>query len=265
MTEIITSIKNPDIKYLRKLYRSHRRRREEKFILEGTRLIEQALQAGAEIKQIFMTPDYDDSLCKKVQKDEGIKITRVSRDLIEEVADTVTPQGIIAVVDKPSWQPEDIFTGPKHPLLVLDRIQDPGNMGTLIRTAVAAGVGGLIALKGCVDIYNLKVLRATAGAVFSIPFLMRVELNDFLNMYSSRDYDLYCADLNGEQYYYEPDYDKPAIFVIGNEARGISEELLQKADYRIKIPLLGEIDSLNAGVSGSIILYEYLRHRQKIK
>ena len=153
----------------------------------------------------------------------------------------------------------DVLTEKNDSILVLDRIQDPGNMGTLIRTAAGAGIDGIVVLKGCVDIYNLKVLRATMGAVFSIPIITRLEKDLFREKIVAGDYYLVCTDIAGEKYYYEVTYRQPTVFVIGNEAQGIAEDLLALASCRVKIPMAGEIDSLNAAVSGGIVLYDYLR------
>ena len=263
MKEVITSSKNSDIKYLRKLYNARKRRQEGKYILEGSRIIEQALDSGCSLTLVFATPDFDDpELLTRLQGDK-LKIRYISRKLLESVADTVSPQGIIALAEKPDYYLSDVLSESQESILVLDRIQDPGNMGTLIRTAAAAGVEGIVALKGCVDIYNLKVLRATMGAVFSIPIITRLGKNEFLQEVNEGDYFLVCTAIDGEQYYYEVEYGQPVVFVIGNEARGIDSDLLKVANSRVKIPLSGEIDSLNAAVSGGIVLYDYLRQKRE--
>ncbi|MFW6257020.1 MAG: TrmH family RNA methyltransferase [Bacillota bacterium] len=265
MVEVITSKRNSHIKRLRKLYRARKRRKEEKFILEGSRIIEQAYQAGASFSELFLTPEFESDRLEDLLKNKSYDLKYVSPRILKEVTDTVSPQGVVAVVDKPHYEPEDIFQGQNNFVLTLDRIQDPGNMGTLIRTAAAVGVDGLIALKGCVDIYNLKVLRATMGALFSVPVLTRISREEFLDMFSSVPYDLVCTDAAGNDFYYEPEYEQPVNFVIGNEAQGISPELLARANYRVKIPLVGKMESLNAAVSGGIVLYDFLRKKRAAK
>lgn len=259
MKDIITSKKNSDIKYLRKLYDSRKRRKEKRFILEGTRIIDQALANDSSFYRVFISPNFEGEIIDKLVANKDIKVKQVAEELLAEVADTVSPQGIIAVVDKPGYDIADLFTGTKRALLVLDQIQDPGNMGTIIRSAAGAGIKGIIALKGCVDIYNLKVLRATMGAIFSLPVLTRIEEDEFLEiLVDNKDYQLVCTSPEGNQYYFELDYEQAPIFIIGNEARGVSQKIKNRSDYNVKIPLRGKIDSLNAAISTGIILYDYV-------
>ena len=262
MSEIISSKKNSAIKYLRKLYRARNRRKEGKFLLEGSRIVQHAVKKEMLISRVFVSADFDDqSLIKKLKQSDCQLIT-ISRELLDEIADTVSPQGIIAIADKPNYQLSDIWNNSQDSLLLLDRIQDPGNMGALIRTAAAAGVKGIIALKGCVDIYNLKVLRATMGAIFNIPICTRIDVTKIRKKAKELEHQIVCADLSGPKFHYEINFSKKTIFVIGNEAQGISQEILSLSDQIVKIPLNGAIESLNAAVSGGIILYEYLRQQK---
>ncbi|MFW5999483.1 MAG: TrmH family RNA methyltransferase [Halanaerobiaceae bacterium] len=254
--EIITSEKNQKIKELKKLYRSKWRRKTGRYVLEGVRLIRAALKAGAVFDRVFVTPELaaEEDLPGRLQSRTGIDVIYVAQQLIENISDTVSPQGITAIVADPDYTREDITeTGP---VLVLDRIQDPGNMGTLIRTAAAAGYAGIICLKGCVDIYNLKVLRATMGAIFQLPVVTGEELNSFLAQMLPDERRLICCDLAGEKYYHQLSYTFPHMLVIGNEARGICNSILEVADEIVKIPLYGEVESLNAAVAGGIVIYE---------
>ncbi|QTL98582.1 RNA methyltransferase [Iocasia frigidifontis] len=263
MNGVISSTGNVRIKYLQKLYLRKYRKKEGKFILEGYRIINEALNSNADFETIFLTPSFYDS-------PEGQKITNlVGRDmvvlveegLLNELADTVTPQGVIGVVDEPVYHINDFID--KGIILVLDRLQDPGNMGTVIRTAVAAGVAGIIVLKGSVDIYNLKVLRATMGAVFNIPIITDIELAAFKELLVSQlsTYNLIAADLSGKEYYYNINYNPRSMLVIGNEAHGVSREILEMADRLIKIPIIGDIDSLNAAIAAGIIMYKALEEK----
>ncbi len=260
--EIISSSQNDKVKYLNKLYRSRNRRREGVFILEGKRLIEAALAGGADFRQVFLTPAFfksaenDNLLADLKLKAEFIY---VEESLLKETASTVNPQGILAVVEESIFK-GDNFYQKADKILLLDRIQDPGNMGTMIRTAVAAGFDGIIALKGSVDIYNQKVIRATMGGIFSIAIRQKLSQDDFLEELKKRAaaYELLAADAHADHYHFEHQYQDKLILMIGNEANGLDSKLLAAATSKIKIPLAGEIESLNAAVAASVISFEIL-------
>lgn len=268
MKEVISSEQNNRVKSLKKLYSKKNRRQKGKFILEGFRIIDEALNADADFDYIFMSPYFYNSVDGKslkecfVNKNDINNLFIIEDKLLSKIADTSSPQGVIAVVNEPKYEMKDIFSSDNgsEKLLLLDRIQDPGNMGTIIRTAVAAGIDGIIILKGSVDIYNLKVLRATMGAVFNIQLVKDVILQDFFEFCSTtaKEYKLIAADLSGDIYYHQLDYDFPFVLAIGNEANGIDEEIVNYANHLIKIPVLGGIDSLNAAIAAGIIIYKAL-------
>ncbi len=277
MREIISSEQNDRVKLLKKLYNKKKRRQKGKFVLEGLRIIDEALKADAVFDNMFMSPDFYKSTegqtlikaylkgdnnsdnCNDYKED---KLIIIEEKLLSKIADTSSPQGVIAVVNEPEYDISEIFCQENEngKLLLLDRIQDPGNMGTIIRTAVAAGIDGIIILKGSVDIYNLKVLRATMGAVFSIPLLKDVTLENFFGLYKNigKNYQLIAADLSADLYYHQMDYQPPFIIAIGNEANGLSDKIVNSSNCRIKIPIVGDIDSLNAAIATGILVYKAL-------
>lgn len=260
--EVISSSQNDKVKYLNKLYRSRTRRQEGLFILEGKRLIEAAAAGGADFKQVFLTPAFFETAAHEqllnILKNSA-ELILITPELLADLASTVNPQGILATV-KENVLTEDKFYQSAAKILLLDRIQDPGNMGTMIRTAVAAGFSGIITLKGSVDIYNQKVIRSTMGAIFSIPIRQRVKQQNFLTELnnSASQHELLAADLTAAEYHFEHQYQTKLILMIGNEANGLAPELLTAADSRLKIPLAGQIESLNAAVAASIIAFEIL-------
>ena len=259
---VISSSQNDKVKYLNKLYRSRNRRKEGVFILEGKRLTEAALAGGADFKQVFLTPAFfksaenDNLLAELKLKAEFIYI---EESLLKDIASTVNPQGILAVVNESIFRGEDFYKQADK-ILLLDRIQDPGNMGTMIRTAVAAGFDSIIALKGSVDIYNQKVIRATMGGIFSISIRQKLSQEKFLAEIKNQaaDYELLAADIEAEEYHFEHNYNDKLILMIGNEANGLEQNLLEFATSKIKIPLAGEIESVNAAVAASVISFEIL-------
>lgn len=267
MKDIISSSQNDKIKYLNKLYRSRNRRREGVFILEGKRLVEAALAGEADFKQVFLTPAFFKSAeNEKLLADlkNKAEFILVQKELLKDTASTVNPQGILAVVREAVFKGDDFYSQAKK-ILLLDRIQDPGNMGTMIRTAVAAGFDGIIALKGSVDIYNQKVIRATMGGIFSIPIRQKVSREKFLTELKNqaKAYEVIAADIAAEEYHFEHNYQDKLILMIGNEANGLDAELLKRAGSKIKIPLAGEIESLNAAVAASVISFEILSQKMK--
>ena len=173
-------------------------------VLEGFRIIEEALKSQVVFDSIYMTPEFYENeegkwvVAEFERRFAASNLILVRENILNSIADTRTPQGIIGVVQERKYELADVFAA-KELLLLLDRIQDPGNMGTIIRTAVAAGAGGIIILKGSVDIYNLKVLRSTMGAIFKIPLIQEVELEDFLGLLKESEYKLVSTDLSAEQ------------------------------------------------------------------
>ncbi len=266
MQEVITSENNERVKNLKKLYRKKQRKEQGKFILEGYRVIDEALKARAEVDLVYLTSDFATTPEGKdiINRIKPEKVVLLDIRILNKIADTTSPQGIIAVANEPGYIIDDLFVD-ANLILVLDRLQDPGNMGTIIRTAVAAGVNGIITLKGCVDIYNLKVLRATMGAVFSIPIITDIEFKEFKRVIREKaaDFLLVSTDTSAKGYYTEYEYEKPVLLVVGNEANGIREELLKMSNMVIKIPIYGQIESLNAAIATGIIVYKVLEKKNR--
>lgn len=266
MVEIISSEQNQKIKILKKLYNRKNRRKKGKFVLEGYRIIDEALKSKTIFDNIYMSPDFynseqGQSLMDIFQKKYDLDtLVIVKKKLLNKISATNSSQGVVGVVNEIEYELREVFFK-KEILLLLDRIQDPGNMGTIIRTAVAAGVDGIIILKGSVDIYNLKVLRATMGAIFKIPLIQNISLDKFFYLFNNNRYKLISTDLSAEKYYHKLDYREPSIIAIGNEANGLQEKIIANSDYTIKIPVIGEIDSLNAAIATGIILYKVLENR----
>jgi len=266
--EKISSEQNQKIKYLKKLYSKRGRQERGKLVLEGYRIIEEALKSSAVFEKIYMSSEFlksDEGQFFKdiyINKDKKGQVLIIDKKILNKIADTDTPQGVIAVVDEIEYEADDLFKK-KGILLLLDRIQDPGNMGTIIRTAAAAGLDGIVILKGSVDIYNLKVLRATMGAIFKIPLLQGLTLEEFFELLAKSNYRLLSTDLKTDRYYHQQEYQSPLIIAIGNEANGLDEKILQKSDYRIKIPITEEIESLNAAVAAGVIIYKVLEGKWK--
>ena len=183
----------------------------------------------------------------------------VTEEQMKKLTDTVTPQGILCVVRQPSYTLEDIINHPGHRLImILEDIQDPGNLGTIFRTAEGAGASGIIMTKGCADLFNPKVVRSTMGSIYRVPFFVTDDIEQTISLVKNAQIEVFAAHLKGEHFYDEIEY-KDAAFLIGNEGRGLKDSTASLADTYIKIPMSGELESLNASMAAGILMYEHNR------
>ena len=183
----------------------------------------------------------------------------VTEEQMKKLTDTVTPQGILCIVRQPSSTVEDIINHPGHRLLmILEDIQDPGNLGTIFRTAEGAGASGIIMTKGCADLFNPKVVRSTMGSIYRVPFFVTDDIEQTISLVKNAQIEVFAAHLKGEHFYDEIEY-KDAAFLIGNEGRGLKDSTASLADTYIKIPMSGELESLNASMAAGILMYEHNR------
>lgn len=187
----------------------------------------------------------------------------VADNVFKSVSDTQTPQGIMAIVEMPSYELGDLLAGEQTHLLLLESIQDPGNLGTMVRTGEGAGVTGIIMNKTTVDLFNPKTIRSTMGSIYRVPFFVTEDLTATMKELQKQGISLYAAHLKGEHSYDEEDYTKPVGFLIGNEGNGLSNEVANLADNYIKIPMEGQVESLNAAISATLLMYEANRQRRK--
>ena len=260
---MITSASNDRIKEVKKLMKSASLRREkELYIVEGIRMVRE-IPADA-IRTLYVAESMADKfadVCK--EKNASVEIVRDS--VFQSMSDTNTPQGILAEVYQKQTTEEDLFGRDTDPfLLIIERLQDPGNLGTIIRTAEGAGVTGIILSSDSVDIYNPKVVRSTMGSVFRMPIFVAENLADTVEWVKKQGIPVYGAHLNGDTFY-EKDFSGKCAFLVGNEGNGLSDEISAKADELIRIPMCGQVESLNAAVSTAVIVYEVLRQRSTSK
>ena len=262
---MISSTSNEKIKHVSKLVRSaSERRMEGVFVVEGERIC-------AEIpKDRFVEGYVSESFVNKlkdIDRDgsetgitfKGLPYVQVSDQVYKKMSDTVSGQGILAVVRQLNTDPvdfvDDLEDGDVR-LLVLENIQDPGNLGTMIRTAEAAGFDGIITDRNTVDVYNPKVIRSTMGGIFRMPVMVTEDLMDLLDDLRVREIQLYGAILDGSVDYREAEYGKRLAILIGNEGNGLSKEARMLVDTRVRIPMQGKVESLNAAVAAAILMYE---------
>ncbi|MCR4434878.1 MAG: RNA methyltransferase [Clostridiales bacterium] len=260
----ITSSQNPVIKELKSLNKRKSRGAENLFFVEGLRIVEEALEEGADIVRVLVSQEFTGTAAGKALlkniRSKSIKLFILANSLYREMSDTKNPQGVMAVIKSKPLSLEEIMVKNKF-LVILDSIQDPGNMGTIIRTADAADAGGVIVSKGCVDIYNPKVLRSTMGSIFRVPVFLSADLEDTIKIVKSKGIRVCAAHLNGDISHFQLDRSPKTAFIIGNEANGISDEVAALADILVKIPMPGGAESLNASVAAALLMYEAVRWR----
>lgn len=257
---MISSTGNIQIKEIIKLQKSAKqRRKEEVFVVEGKKMFEEAkiLQI---VKKAFVSEMYYNEILKKNSEYfAGVEYEVISEQVLKEVTDTITPQGIIATVHMPKYQFKDFFQGDQVKLLFLENLQDPGNLGTIMRTAEGAGMTGLVLSKGSVDLYNPKTVRSTMGSLFRVPFVYVDEFENALKLAKENGVMLYGAHLQGENDYDKEKWNLKSGILIGNEANGLTDKILDLVDIKIKIPMCGKLESLNASVAAGILMYELFR------
>lgn len=251
----IESKENSLFKDIKKLKEKKYRQQTGKYIIEGFRFVEEALKSNAEIEYIVI----DEKVLSKGEQlisENTIgeaKIIVMNSSLFSQVVFTTTPQGIIAI----SKMKRTLLSEGEMFILV-DKVQDPGNMGTIIRTAHAAGASGIILTKGTVDVYNDKTLRSTMGSIFYVPIIEDEDLS-FIGSLKERGYKLLVSSLQGNKNFFEEDLSGKLIIAVGNEGSGVSDEVADLADMKVKIPMPGNAESLNVAVATSIMVYEKIR------
>jgi TrmH family RNA methyltransferase len=254
---MLTSTKNPRIQQIRKLQSSARtRRREGLFVVEGVRLVEEALKAGWQPGLVLFTEELSERGRKIVDRYQalGAEVLAVTPHVMQAASDTQTPQGILAVLPMPEWEL------PAQPtfFLILDGVRDPGNLGTLLRTALAANVEAVILPPGGVDAFSPKVVRAGMGAHFKLP-IISMDWETIGQRLAGLSF--FLADSGGGAAHFEAGFEVPLALIMGGEASGAGDQAQKLATSRVHIPMPGKAESLNAAVAGSILMFEVVRQR----
>ncbi len=226
------------------------------YLVEGEKLIYDAIQSGQTIKAVLAVEDYH------LSHDFPCQIATIDRPLFNKLAQTATSQGIIAIVEKQRITKEDFLKRLEKKsgnAVLLDRLQDPGNIGTIIRTADAAGYSGVMTIKGTADLYSPKIVRAAAGSLFRMPVFPAETPQQAVSLLEEAGKTVFATGFDTDLFYYEVEMKRDIGLIIGNEGNGISSELMRLAHKVIKIPMEGKIDSLNASVAAGILMYESVR------
>ena len=256
----ITSKDNELIKHIKKLKDKKYRDMNNEFVIEGIKLVREAIQEKAKIKQIIICDDCENY---DIPKDLTYEIAKfdciyVSKQVFNSITEVKNPQGILAVASKENTENEIDYS--QDIIVALDDLQDPGNLGTILRTVDSIGLTQILVSKGTADCFNPKVVRSTMGAIFRVKIIECENLMETLKQAKKHHFKVMVTSLQTENSIYDVDYNKKVI-VVGNEANGVEQQIQDFADEKVKIPMLGKTESLNASVATGIVLYEYVRRK----
>ncbi len=293
---MITSISNSQVKLVIQLNQKARERKATGlFVAEGKKMFLEAPDTW--VRQVFVSEAMteDEMVMDRIRR-EKLPLQIVSDPVFRKISDTQTPQGVLAILKIPEWTLEDVlgkrktarqtdvksdqkaaakadtitdvksgqFSGKMPLLVVLEDIQDPGNAGTILRTGEGAGIAGVILTKTCVDVTNPKVIRSTMGSIYRIPWIYMENVPEIKKVLEQEEIRLFAADLSGKNTYDRENYSRGTAFLIGNEGKGLTKEASACADVRIRIPMAGRVESLNAAMAAGILMYEAARQRRYI-
>lgn len=260
---MISSSSNAQIKNLIQLQKKSKSRLEQGlFVIEGFKMFEESREGGHLVKAYVTERFYEEKVNVDMEYFKGVSYEIVTEQVLNEAAETKTPQGIMATVTMPKYSLETMLERETCNLILLEDLRDPGNLGTIVRTAEGAGFSGIILSKSSVDMFNPKVIRSTMGAIYRMPFVYVEDFLDKLVYLKDNNVVLYAAHLKGEKYYDEVSYEGKCGIIIGNEANGLSDDCANLASKYIKIPMCGEVESLNAAVASAILMYEIYRQKR---
>ncbi|MCI6698711.1 MAG: RNA methyltransferase [Lachnospiraceae bacterium] len=268
---MITSKSNAKVRNLIALKRkASERNAQDVFLVEGIKMFREI--PAAQLREVYTSESFLKSEAGRkaveavLAAQDRLKETvveTVSDEIFRNLSDTQSPQGVMAVVSQQHYRLEDLFGQHTEPLLlILENLQDPGNLGTIIRTAEGAGVTGILMSRGTADLYNPKVARSTMGSIFRVPFLYTDDLPGMIGKVKQAGVTVCAAHLQGRHTYDGEDYTRGTAFLIGNESRGLSDGISALADVRVRIPMSGKVESLNAAVAAAILMYEAGRQRR---
>lgn len=256
MKDVITSTSNGKIKNITKCMKNAKeRKKQDVFVVEGLRMFEEIPKT--QLVENFATEEF---FSKHKDLFQDVSFELVSEHIMNTITDTKTPQGVVSLVKRFHYSLEEVISGKKPLIMALENLQDPGNLGTILRTSEGAGVTGILMSKETVDVYNPKVVRATMGSIFRMPFVYVEDLTEEINKLNCHGFETYSAHLQGKNFY-DYDYTYPTIFCIGNEGNGLSDALTDATKSKIKIPMMGRVESLNAATASTVLMYEAMRQR----
>ena len=257
---MITSTSNSQVKKLLQLQKKSKVRNEEGvFVVEGLRMFVEVPKDRVE--KVYVSETFYNKKKQELKLHE-FPLEVLSDSVFDYVSDTKTPQGVLCIVKQKNYSLKQLLDIENPHFIVLDNLQDPGNLGTIIRTAEGAGVHAVFMSKDCVDLYNPKVIRSTMGSIYRVPIIYIEEIPQLLEEFREKGIRSYAAHLEGKKFYDQEDYRTGTAILIGNEGNGLRDEVSESADVWVQIPMQGEVESLNAAVAASVLMFEVFRQRR---
>lgn len=258
---MITSTSNPQVKRLLQLQKKSKARNEENvFVVEGLRMFIEVPKERVE--KVYVSESFYNKK-KQELKWEEFSFEILSDSVFRHISDTQTPQGVLCIVKQEKYDIDLLLGIENAHFMVLDNLQDPGNLGTIVRTAEGAGVDAVFLSRDCVDIYNPKTIRSTMGSIYRMPTIYIEDTLQLLELFKEKGIKSYAAHLNGVNSYDREDYQQGVAILIGNEGNGLRDEVSEKADVWVRIPMEGQVESLNAAIAASILMFEVARQRRQ--
>jgi len=252
---VLTSSKNPKVVAAVRLKKRTLREEDRRFLVEGAQAVAEALAEDGRLLSLFVNDELDPLAVRARQA--GVPVDEVSDSVMERLTSTVTPQGVVGIAPFVDVGIDDLIS--PGAVAVLHEVRDPGNAGTILRSADAAGAAGVVFAGSSVDAYNPKSVRASAGSIFHVPVVRDVATEDALTALRSKGFAVVAMDMHGEEDLFETDLPRSAAFVFGNEAHGLPSEILEAADHRVRVPHAGRAESLNLAAAATVCLFEWVR------
>lgn len=262
----ITSKDNSIIKRLRALADPKHRKKEQAYLIEGVKMVEEALRDKAGVTLVAASPSLVQHHGKgviKLAESCSIDILWISDKLLDTVSESKTPQPVMALAAMKEHAEQELFDHGSKLIVVCHKLQDPGNLGTIIRIVEAVGAAGIALSPHTVDPYSAKALRASMGSIFRLPVVRIADITRFVKLAKQKGYQCVASVVTGEKTHFDIDLKKPTVIILGQEGAGLPQEIMEDVDLRVRIPMSDSIDSLNVAISSAVVLYEAMRQRMQ--
>jgi RNA methyltransferase, TrmH family len=260
----LSSKENSTIKHLHALSDPKTRKRERAFLIEGTKMVEEALRDNRGVAMVVASPTIMQHHGKgilKLAEHQSVELVWISERLMDTISESKTPQPVMAVVKMREYSEEELLAHSAKLIIVAHRLQDPGNLGTIIRTAEAVGASGMAITPNTVDPFNAKAVRASMGSLLRLPIVPVGDVARFIKKCKQRGFQTVATVVTGKKKHFDIDLTKPTVMILGQEGAGLSQDMLADIDLQVRIPMAETIDSLNVATAAAIILYEAVRQR----
>jgi TrmH family RNA methyltransferase len=260
----ISSKENSAVKYLRSLSDPKNRKKEHAFIIEGTKMVEEALRDDQGVTMVVASPTIVQHHGKgilKLAESRSVEIVWISERLMDTISESKTPQPVMAVVKMREYSEDELLAHGSKLIVVVHQLQDPGNLGTIIRTSEAVGASGIAVTPNTVDPFNAKAVRASMGSILRLPLVLITDFAGFIRKCKQKGYQTAATVLTGEKTHFDVDLKKPTVVVLGQEGAGLPQDIMADVDLLVRIPMAETIESLNVATAAAVILYEAMRQR----